>query len=116
MQKPPGLSATLVRFRATRLEACCSVADLTAGWVTLVRHKVQATHTQQAAHPQFQAGVSTHHPAAVYMPVHRLALALVCEDTPTSEESHVRRLHTLGRNVRQSKCTRKDCRTTWNNP
>ena len=75
---------------------------LSAGWLTLMRHEDRATHPGQTAHPQFHAGLIAQLHAALDMSLPRLGLALVCEDTPTSEESHVCRLHTLGRNRRQN--------------
>ena len=70
--------------------------------MTPVRHRDQATRTSETAHPQFQAGKIALRLARSYMRVHQLGLALVCEDAPTYEESHVRRLHTLGWDITQN--------------
>jgi hypothetical protein len=48
---------------------------LSEGWLTPVRHRDRATHTEQTAHPQWQTGPIARHLAALYMPVHRLRLA-----------------------------------------
>ena len=64
-----------VTFKLSSSRSLDSPIRLSEGWLTPVRHRGRATHTQQTAHPQFQAGAITRHRATVYMPVRRLVLA-----------------------------------------